>query len=113
MQVDFFDAGPFAIWVLLFAVMLISPLPFQTGKEENAVATSGILRAVNVGGIEEHPRLGLKTQDQGGAKVDSAGAVLGEDALPLPLLPSICLPSSHLPSNCLASLLSLPPSFCC
>jgi hypothetical protein len=46
MQVDFFDAGPFAIWVLLFAVTLISPLPFQTGKEENAVATSGILRAM-------------------------------------------------------------------
>jgi hypothetical protein len=48
MQVDFFDGGPFAIWVLLFAVAvtLISPLPFQTGKEENAVATSGILRAM-------------------------------------------------------------------
>jgi hypothetical protein len=42
-----------------------------------------------------HPRLGLKTQDQGGAKVDSAGAALGEDALslPLPLAPPIDLPS--------------------
>jgi hypothetical protein len=47
-----------------------------------------------------YPRLGLKPQDQGGAKVDSAGAALGEDALSLPLLPSICLPSSA-PSNCL------------
>jgi hypothetical protein len=46
MQVDSFDGGPFAIWVLLFAVALISPLPFQTGKEENAVATSGILPAM-------------------------------------------------------------------
>jgi hypothetical protein len=43
-----------------------------------------------------HPRLCLKTQDQGGAKIDSAGAALGEDALSLPLLPSICLPPSHL-----------------
>jgi hypothetical protein len=46
MQVDPLDGGPFAIWVLLFAVALISPLPFQTGEEENAVATSGILRAM-------------------------------------------------------------------
>jgi hypothetical protein len=33
MQVDFFDGGPFAIWVLLFAVALISPLPFQLFKQ--------------------------------------------------------------------------------
>jgi hypothetical protein len=34
---------------------------------------------VNVDGIEERPRLGLKTQEQGGAKVDSAGAkILGK-----------------------------------
>jgi hypothetical protein len=35
-----------------------------------------------------HPRLGLKTQGQGGAKVDSAGAALGEGT------PSLSL-SSH------------------
>ena len=41
-----------------------------------------------------HPRLGLKTQDQGGAKVDSAGAALGENALcPVSSSPPIDLPS--------------------
>ena len=53
---------------------------------------------VHVDGIEEHPRVGLKTpEEQGGAKVDSAGAeFLGTDALASPS-PPIDLPS-FLPS---------------
>ena len=62
------------------------------------MANTALGGGVNADGIKEHPRLGLKTQEQGGAKVDSAGAkILGKDALPLPLPPSMCLPSS-LPS---------------
>ena len=70
------------------------------------------LRAAGLTAICSEPTavVGCTAQDQGGAKVDSAGAALGEDALSLPLLPSICLPSSHLPSNRLASLLSFPLS---
>jgi hypothetical protein len=60
-----------------------------------------------------HPRLGLNTQDQGGAKVDSAGAALGEDALPCIFLSShrvAFLPSPHLIAF-LSSSLSLFLSF--
>jgi hypothetical protein len=49
MQVNFFDAERFGVWVLLFAVASISPLRFQTGKEEIAVATSSILPAMQQG----------------------------------------------------------------
>ena len=53
---------------------------------------------MHVDGIEENPRVGLKTpEEQGGAKVDSAGAnFLGTDALASPS-PPIDLPS-FLPS---------------
>jgi hypothetical protein len=62
------------------------------------MANTALGGGVHVDGIEEHPRVGLKTpEEQGGTKVDSAGAeFLGTDALASPS-PPIDLPS-FLPS---------------